>query len=153
MTHICVRKQNIISSDCGLSPGRQQAITWTNVGILLIWPLGTNFSAVLIKIHIVLFNKLHVKMSFAKWWSYSSASVCYTRIYTSWRQSAALNILIPECHHYFVGLPFWTFKIHSNKHEEMFVEWHLLMSWSLLPFSHTPPTKSLSRSLQWRLHR
>ena len=27
----------------GLSPGRPQAIIWTNVGILLIVPLGTNF--------------------------------------------------------------------------------------------------------------
>ena len=38
MTHICVSKQNIIGSDNGLSPGRHQAITWTNAGILLIGP-------------------------------------------------------------------------------------------------------------------
>ena len=31
----------IIGSDNGLSPGRRQAITWTNAGILLIGPLGT----------------------------------------------------------------------------------------------------------------
>ena len=28
----------------GLSPGRRQAIIWTNVGILLIRKLGANFS-------------------------------------------------------------------------------------------------------------
>ena len=36
VTHICVRKLNIIGSDNGLSPGRRQAIIWTNAGILLI---------------------------------------------------------------------------------------------------------------------
>ena len=37
----------IIGSDNGLSPGRRQAIIWTNTGILLIRPLGTNFSEIL----------------------------------------------------------------------------------------------------------
>ena len=43
VTHICVSKLTIIGSDNGLSPGRRQAIIWTNAGILLIGPLGTNF--------------------------------------------------------------------------------------------------------------
>ena len=43
-THICVGKLTIIGSDNGLSPGRHQAIIWTNTGILLIRPWGTNFS-------------------------------------------------------------------------------------------------------------
>ena len=43
VTHICVGKLTIIDSDNGLSPKRRQAIIWTNVGILLIGPLGTNF--------------------------------------------------------------------------------------------------------------
>ena len=38
VTHICVVKLTIISSDNGLSPGRHQAIIWTNAGILLIGP-------------------------------------------------------------------------------------------------------------------
>ena len=38
----------IIGSDNGLSPNRHQAITWTNAGILLIGPLGTNFNEILI---------------------------------------------------------------------------------------------------------
>ena len=44
MTHICVGKLAIIGSDNGLSPGRRQAIFWTNAEILSIGPLGTNFS-------------------------------------------------------------------------------------------------------------
>ena len=44
MTHICVSDLTIIGSDNGLSPGRRQAIIRTNAGILLIRPLGTNFS-------------------------------------------------------------------------------------------------------------
>ena len=43
VTHICVDKINIIGSDNGLSPGRRQAIIWTNAAILLIRLLGTNF--------------------------------------------------------------------------------------------------------------
>ena len=61
--HICVGNLTII----GLSPGRRQAITWTNVGILLIGPLGTNFSEMLIEIHTFLFKKIHLKMSSGKW--------------------------------------------------------------------------------------
>ena len=42
--HICVSKLAIIGADNGLLPSRRQAIIWTNTGILLIRPLGTNFS-------------------------------------------------------------------------------------------------------------
>ena len=52
VTHICVSKLSIIGRDNGLSPGRRQAIIWTNDGILLIGPLGTNFSEILIEIQI-----------------------------------------------------------------------------------------------------
>ena len=44
VTHICVGNLNIIGPDNGFSPGRHQAIIWTNAGILLIGPWGTNFS-------------------------------------------------------------------------------------------------------------
>ena len=44
VTHICVVNLVIIGSDNGLSPGRRQAIFWSNDGILLIVPPGTNFS-------------------------------------------------------------------------------------------------------------
>ena len=67
VTHICVSKQTIIGSDNGLSPGRHQAICWTNAEILLIGTLGTNFSEILIGIQIFAFKKIHLKMSSAKW--------------------------------------------------------------------------------------
>ena len=67
VTHICVVKLTIIGLDNGLSPGRRQAITWTNVGILFIGPLGTNFSEMLIEIHIFSFMKIHLKKSSGKW--------------------------------------------------------------------------------------
>ena len=50
--HICVSNLIIIGSDNGLLPGRRQAIIWTTVGILLIGPLGTNFSEIPIEISI-----------------------------------------------------------------------------------------------------
>ena len=67
VTHICVSKLTNIDSDNGLSPGRRQTIIWTNVGILLIRPLVTNFSEFLIGIHTFLFKKMHLKMPSAKW--------------------------------------------------------------------------------------
>ena len=66
VTHICVSKLTLISSDNSLSPGRRQAIVWTNDGILLIRPLGTNFSEILSKIHTFSFNKMRLKVSSAK---------------------------------------------------------------------------------------
>ena len=44
--YICVSKSIIIGSDSGLSPGRRQAIIWTNAGILLIRILETNFNEI-----------------------------------------------------------------------------------------------------------
>ena len=67
VTQICVSKQTIIGSDNGLSPGRRQAIIWTNAGILLIGTFGTNFSEILIDIRIFSFKKMGLKMSSAKW--------------------------------------------------------------------------------------
>ena len=67
VTHIWVTKLTIISSDNGLSPERRQAIIWTNAGILLIGPLGTNFSEILIEILTFSFTKMRFKVSSAKW--------------------------------------------------------------------------------------
>ena len=49
--HISVNELTIIGSDNGLSPGRRQAIIWTNAGLVLIGHLETNFSEILIGIH------------------------------------------------------------------------------------------------------
>ena len=62
VTHICVSKPTTIGSDNGLSPGRRQAIIWTNAGILLIGPLGINS-----EIHTFSLKKKHFKMSSGKW--------------------------------------------------------------------------------------
>ena len=76
VTHICVGKLTNIGSDNGLSPERRQAIIWTNAGILVIGPLGTNFSEFLMVIHIFSFNKMHLKISSAIWRPFVSASMC-----------------------------------------------------------------------------
>ena len=67
VTHICDGNLTIIGPDNGLSPGRRQAIIWTNAGILLIRPLGTNFNEMLIKILTFSFMKMRLKVSSAKW--------------------------------------------------------------------------------------
>ena len=67
VTHICVSRLTITGSDNGFSPGRRQAIIWTNARILLIGPLGTNFSEKLIEILAFSFTKIRLKMSSAKW--------------------------------------------------------------------------------------
>ena len=67
MMHIFVSDLPIIDSDNGLLPGWCQAIIWTNTGILLIGPLGTNFSEFLSAINTFSFEKMHLKMSFRKY--------------------------------------------------------------------------------------
>ena len=67
MTDICVSTLTIIGSDNGLSPGRRQAIIWNNTGLLLIEPLGTNFSEISIGIQRFSFKKMHLNMSSAIW--------------------------------------------------------------------------------------
>ena len=59
VTHICIGKP----SDAYM----RQAIIWTNAWLLLIEPLGTNFSEILIGIQTFSSKKLHLKMSSAKW--------------------------------------------------------------------------------------
>ena len=58
---------SIIGSDNGLSPDWCQAIIWTNDGVLLIGPLGTNFSEIFYEIHIFPFKEMHLKMLSGKW--------------------------------------------------------------------------------------
>ena len=63
---ICIGDLTIIGSDNGLSPGRWQAIIWTNAGILLIGPLETNFNWIFFEIQKFSYKKMNLKMS-AKW--------------------------------------------------------------------------------------
>ena len=83
VTHICVSNLTIIGSDNGLSPGRCQAIIWTNAGILFIGPLGTNFSEILIEILTISFKKMRLKVSSGKWRPF-----CF-----------GLNVLTNSCYH------------------------------------------------------
>ena len=79
--YICVGNLTIIGSDNGLLPGWRQAIIWTNVGIFLIGPVGTNLSEISIEISTFSFKKLCLKLLSVKWWPlfpghYVEASVC-----------------------------------------------------------------------------
>ena len=65
MTHIYTSKLTITGSDNGFFLGGREAIIWTDAVILLIGPLGTNLSKIVIEIH--KFTKMHVKMSTGKW--------------------------------------------------------------------------------------
>ena len=64
--HICIGKLTIIGPDNGLSPGRRQAIIWTNAAILLIGPLGTNLSEFLNEIQTFPLKRIRLKMLSAK---------------------------------------------------------------------------------------
>ena len=66
MRHLCVSKLTSIASDNGLSPGRHQAITWNNARILLIGPLETYFSEILIEIQTFSLKKICLKILSAK---------------------------------------------------------------------------------------
>ena len=46
---------------------KQQTYIWTIAGILLIGPLGTNFSEIFIEICMFSLNKMCYKMSSGKW--------------------------------------------------------------------------------------
>ena len=80
--YICVSKLNSIGSDNGLSPGRRQAIIWTNPAILLIWPLGTKFREMLIAIHTFSSKKIYLKMLSGKMAAILSRPQCVNPLYT-----------------------------------------------------------------------
>ena len=85
--YICIGNLTIIGSDNGLSPGQRQANIWTNDGIPLIVPWGTNFSEILIEIHTFSFKKMHLKMSSGK----LMASL-------SWPQCVNASFLVDSTH-------------------------------------------------------
>ena len=65
--HICVGNLTIVDSDNGLSPGRREAVIWTNAGILLMEPFRTKLGEIVIKILTFSFKKMHLIVSSAKW--------------------------------------------------------------------------------------
>ena len=62
-TDICVSKLTNIGSDNSLLLGQRQAIIWTNVGILIIGFLGTNFSEILIQIQTFVWKMAEILVS------------------------------------------------------------------------------------------
>ena len=76
-----------IGSHKGLLPVSCKAITWTNDGLLLIGPLGTNICDICLDIQIVSLKKMHLKMSFAKHWPFCLGSNVFKSWYvTSWHK-------------------------------------------------------------------
>ena len=67
VAHICVSKLTVTVPNKGMSPNRHQAIIWANAGIMVIGPVGTNFSEIGIGIQTFSMTKMHLKMSSAKW--------------------------------------------------------------------------------------
>ena len=59
---LCVNKLTNIGSDSSLSSDQCQAIIWTNVEILIIGLLGTNFSEILMEINKFSFKKMYLKL-------------------------------------------------------------------------------------------
>ena len=91
----------MIGSDIGLSPGLRQAISWANAEILLIEPLGTKLSEILIELHTFSFKTMHLKMSSGKWRpfclgpnvltkhesvSFQNSSLWIEKLYQKWKK-------------------------------------------------------------------
>ena len=70
VTHICISKLTTTGSDNGLSLDRRQAIISTKAGMLVIGPLGTNFSEIFVAILTFSFKKISLKVLSAKWRSF-----------------------------------------------------------------------------------
>ena len=111
--HICVSKQTSIDSDNVLSPGRCQAIIWTKAAILLIGPLGTNFSEISIEIHILSFKKMHLKMSSGKWQPFCHG---LNELYTGFIELVLLHMWIQS---YLSYLFLWELRADSEPTHEM----------------------------------
>ena len=70
VTYICVGNLTTIASEDDLLPSWHQAFIWTCAGILLIKPLRTNFSDILMEIHIFSFTNMQLNMSSIKGWPF-----------------------------------------------------------------------------------
>ena len=90
--HICIGNLTIIGPDIGLSPGRRQAIIWTNAWILLIGPWGTNISEILICIQTFSFKEMHLKMASAKWRPFCLGLNVITPLHKRWSYYHSLGL-------------------------------------------------------------
>ena len=100
--HICFSRFTIIGSGNGMSPGRHQAIIWTNAGILLVWPLGTKFCEKVIKIQIFSFKK----MLSVKWWPFCLCPIVLNieKGLTKYHKHTRTELEVVQCYH---ALGFW----------------------------------------------
>ena len=131
MTHICVGNLTIIASDNGLSPGRRQAIIWTNAGILLIGPLWTNFSEILIEIPTFSLKKMRLKVPSAKWRPCCfGLNVLIRRLFL--QQYAILSIQKSHC---VDNTILWEFYFHDGnscfKNIFVIIPYNSLICWSI----------------------
>ena len=99
VTHICVGKLTIIGSDNGLSPWSAPSHYLNQYGILLIVPLGINFSEILVEILIFSFKKMRLKVSSAKWRPFClGLNVLSVGPISTWIWRALLSsTMFPEC--------------------------------------------------------
>ena len=146
VTHICVSDLTSIGSDNGLSPGRRQAIIRTNPGILLIRPLGTNFSGFLVEILIFSFKKMRLKVSSAKRRPFCLGLNVLTRWWLSWEYvnrcyfMAGLIILLLRNNN-----PQYFLCIHDDV-----IKWkHFPRYWPFMRGIHRSPANSPHKG-QWR---
>ena len=118
---IYVSKLTIIGSDNGLAPGRRQPIIRANAGILLIGPLGANFSENSNEVHTFSFKKTHLKLSSAKCCHFVPVSifdnkefiVCMSLIYS--RSSPGIWVTLSSFFHIYVfRTSLWTRLIGVN---------------------------------------
>ena len=89
--HICNSKQAIIHSDNDMSPIWCQFIIWTNNGMFLIEPSGTNFGEIWFTFQKTLFNKMSLKMSFAEEQSICLSLNVLRKDIASWLNSLSRN--------------------------------------------------------------
>ena len=120
VTHICVGNLTITGSDNGLSPGRRQAIIWTNAGILLIGTLGTNFSEILIEILTFSFKNMRLKVSSGKWQAFCLGPNVLTRS---------------------MPWPLMPWLLVSPGHQQPW-QWHVQLGYSCLPLNSISQTSS-----------
>ena len=79
----------ITGSDNVFLPVQHQVIILTNAEILLIGPLGTNLSEILIEILIFSFKKMHLKVSSVKWQPFCLIPNVLIRVITTiWKHAS-----------------------------------------------------------------
>ena len=115
LTQLCISKLTNIGAGNGLLPGQHQAIIWTNARILLLRPLGTNFSEILIETYAFSFKKIHLKVSSGKWWPFCLSLNVLTCTLLLDASVWGLN-RFPLCSYFACALHFTGFLYHHCNH-------------------------------------